>query len=173
MGMGRTGKLFSFEHFHMVPDILVLAKAFGGGMPLGAFISSGEIMHSLTFNPELGHITTFGGHPVSCAAALANLKALLRDRPYLQADEKAKQFMSHLAGHPKIKAIRHKGLMIAIELESEEACRRMTGLLQENGVVVDAFLFRPQAFRIGPPLNITPEEIDLASEIILNCLDQL
>jgi acetylornithine/succinyldiaminopimelate/putrescine aminotransferase len=173
MGMGRTGKLFSFEHDNITPDILVLAKAFGGGMPLGAFISSRAIMRSLTFNPELGHITTFGGHPVSCAAALASLKVILREKPFLNADTSAERFIGNLQHHPKIKEIRHKGLMMAIELAHAEECRKMTHLLMENGIVVDAFLFRPQAFRIGPPLIISNEEIDTASEIILHCLDQL
>lgn len=173
MGMGRTGRLFSFDHFGIEPDILVLAKALGGGMPLGAFISSGVIMHSLTFNPELGHITTFGGHPVSCAAGLASLKVITRDKPYHQAESKAMLFRDALQNHPKITAIRNKGLMIAIEMESPEICSRMVRSLAENGVIVDAFLFRPQAFRIGPPLLITDEEIMKASELILQTLDQL
>ncbi len=173
MGMGRTGKLFSFEHFGIVPDILVMAKAFGGGMPLGAFISSGDIMRSLTFNPELGHITTFGGHPVSCAAGLASFEVITRDKIYEQAEEKAMLFRSYLQGHPAIRAIRSKGLMMAIELGSADKCREMSHKLLENGIVVDAFLFRPQAFRIGPPLTITPEEIRKASDLILASLDQL
>jgi acetylornithine/succinyldiaminopimelate/putrescine aminotransferase len=173
MGMGRTGKMFSFEHYGIEPDILVLAKALGGGMPLGAFISSGEIMRSLAFNPELGHITTFGGHPVSCAAGLASLQVILQEKPYLQADQKAEAFKSLLSGHQKIKEIRHIGLMMAVELETAEQCSRMIRLLASNGAVADAFLFRPQAFRIGPPLIITMEEIQKAVKIILHCLDQL
>lgn len=173
MGMGRTGRLFSFEHYNIIPDILVLAKAFGGGMPLGAFISSKEVMHSLTFNPELGHITTFGGHPVSCAAALASLRVILRDKPYLDAGEKAGQFIRQIQGHQQIKGIRHKGLMMAVELGSPERCRQMVRLLMDHGVVVDAFLFHPSSFRIGPPLIISEEEILEASRIILHCLDQL
>jgi acetylornithine/succinyldiaminopimelate/putrescine aminotransferase len=173
MGMGRTGRLFSFEHYSIVPDILVLAKAFGGGMPLGAFISSGDIMHSLASNPELGHITTFGGHPVSCAAALANLKVILRDKPFLNAEKKAQLFIKELKSHPRIKEIRHIGLMIAIEMESAAVCKQMIDRLVHNGAVVDAFLFRPQAFRIGPPLNISDNEILEACEIIRKCLAEL
>jgi acetylornithine/succinyldiaminopimelate/putrescine aminotransferase len=173
MGMGRTGHLFSYEHYNIFPDILVLAKAFGGGMPLGAFISSGEIMRSLTYNPELGHITTFGGHPVSCAAALANLNVILRDKPHLGADTKAKKFIKVLKDHPQVKAIRHKGLIIGIELETAGKCQKMIRLLMENGAVTDAFLFRPQTFRIGPPLIINDSEIRETTGIILNCLNKL
>jgi acetylornithine/succinyldiaminopimelate/putrescine aminotransferase len=173
MGMGRTGKMFSFEHFGIEPDILVLAKALGGGMPLGAFISPEVIMHSLAINPELGHITTFGGHPVSCAAGLASLQVILQEKLYGHADEKAQLFISLLSDHPKVKEIRHIGLMLAVELETAELASRMIRLLSENGAVADLFLFRPQAFRIGPPLVITEEEIRKACRIILNCLDQL
>jgi len=173
MGMGRTGLMFSFEHYDIRPDILVLAKALGGGMPLGAFISSAEIMRSLASNPELGHITTFGGHPVSCAAALAGLKILMEEKPYLLAENKASLFRSLLEGNPRIRSVRHKGLMMAIELESPEQCSRMVRKLMENGIVADAFLFCPQAFRVGPPLIISEEEINKAGSIILSCLDQL
>lgn len=172
MGMGRTGRLFSFEHFDIRPDILVLAKALGGGMPLGAFITSQEIMRSLASNPELGHITTFGGHPVSCAAGLASLKVITGERLFDTAGEKALLFHSLLQGHPLIKEIRHKGLMIAIELESAEKCGKIVNALMKNGIVVDSFLFRPQAFRIAPPLIITDEDIRHASGIILHTLEQ-
>jgi acetylornithine/succinyldiaminopimelate/putrescine aminotransferase len=173
MGMGRTGKMFSFEHFGIEPDILVLAKALGGGLPLGAFTASATVMHSLATNPELGHITTFGGHPVCCAAGLASLQVILQEKPHLQAEEKAKLLISLLSNHPKIKAIRHIGLMMAVELESAGQCSRMISLLAEQGAVADAFLFCPQAFRIGPPLIISGEEIQKAGRIILHCLDQL
>jgi acetylornithine/succinyldiaminopimelate/putrescine aminotransferase len=165
--------MFSFEHYGIVPDVLVLAKAFGGGMPLGAFISSGPIMHSLANKPELGHITTFGGHPVSCAAALANLQVILREKPYLDANKKAQLFIRELKGQPRIKMIRYKGLMMAVELESAELCRQMNRLLMEKGAVVDAFLFHPQSFRIAPPLNITENEILEVCNIIQDCLIKL
>lgn len=171
MGMGRTGTLFSFEHFGITPDILCLAKAFGGGMPLGAFISSREIMHSLTRDPELGHITTFGGHPVSCAAALAALEFLTSTDVYKQSDNKADIFINRLSGHPKIKAIRYKGLMIGIDLESPEETGKLIRRFAEHGIIADSFLFRPQAFRIAPPLIITEEEIHLACDRILASLE--
>jgi acetylornithine/succinyldiaminopimelate/putrescine aminotransferase len=173
MGMGRTGKMFSFEHYGIVPDILCLAKAFGGGMPLGAFISSKEIMNSLTHDPELGHITTFGGHPVSCAAALASLNYLLSTKIYEAAEEKAVLFIERLSGHPAISNIRHKGLMLGIDLNSTEFMQKLIPIFLQNGLVADTFLFRPQAFRIAPPLIITKEEVQFACDRIIFSLDLL
>ncbi len=173
MGMGRTGKLFSFEHFGIIPDILALAKAFGGGMPLGAFISSPEIMSSLTHHPELGHITTFGGHPVSCAAGLANLHILTRDHIFYEADKKGKMFFDFLSGHSEIKQIRYKGLMMGLDVESPEKREKLLSLFIEKGILVDPFLFNPISFRIGPPLIISEEEIQKSCEIILSCLDNI
>jgi acetylornithine/succinyldiaminopimelate/putrescine aminotransferase len=173
MGMGRTGKMFSHEHFGIVPDILCLAKAFGGGMPLGAFISSREIMSSLTHDPELGHITTFGGHPVSCAAALASLHYLTSSGIFESAGAKADIFIDRLSCHPKIKKIRHKGLMLGIDMETENDASKLMNNFIENGLIADLFLFRPQAFRIAPPLIITEEEIHLACDRIIKSLDML
>ncbi|HNQ84243.1 MAG TPA: aspartate aminotransferase family protein [Bacteroidales bacterium] len=173
MGMGRTGKLFSFEHCGIVPDILCLAKAFGGGMPLGAFISSKYIMQSLAHDPELGHITTFGGHPVSCTAALASLNYLVNTGIFEAAEQKAQMFIESLAGHPAIKTIRHKGLMIGIDLESIEMNQKLMKAFHENGLIADSFLFRPQAFRIAPPLIITEEEIEMTCERIIASLNRL
>lgn len=173
MGMGRTGKLFSFDLFGIVPDILCLAKAFGGGMPLGAFISSKEIMQSLACNPELGHITTFGGHPVSCAASLASLNYLVETRIFKLAEEKANIFIGRLSGHPAIRSIRHKGLMMGIELESLESCQKLMRLFPENGLIADSFLFLPQAFRIAPPLTISEEEIHQACDRIITSLNRI
>jgi acetylornithine/succinyldiaminopimelate/putrescine aminotransferase len=173
MGMGRTGKMFSFEHAGIVPDILCLAKAFGGGMPLGAFISSKEIMSSLTHDPELGHITTFGGHPLSCAAALSSLNYLISKKIYETAEYKAGIFIEKLSNHALIKEIRYKGLMLGIEMSSAEQVRKLMPLFLENGLVADSFLFRPQAFRIAPPLIITEEEIHLACSRLLKSLDQI
>lgn len=173
MGMGRTGNMFSFEHYGIVPDILCLAKAFGAGMPLGAFISSKEIMSTLTHNPELGHITTFGGHPVSCAAALASINYLTSTKIFESAERKAGLFIERLSGHPAIKAIRHKGLMLGIELDSLESVQKLISVFLDNGLVADSFLFRPQAFRIAPPLIITEEEIHLTCDRILKSLDIL
>jgi len=173
MGMGRTGKMFSFEHYGIVPDILCLAKAFGAGMPLGAFISSKEIMHSLTYNPELGHITTFGGHPLSCAAALASINYINSTKIYESAEYNATIFINRLSNHPEIKQIRHKGLMLAIELDSTESVQKLIQVFLQNGLVADSFLFRPQAFRIAPPLIITEEEIHLTCDRIIKSLDSL
>jgi acetylornithine/succinyldiaminopimelate/putrescine aminotransferase len=173
MGMGRTGKLFSFEHYDFKPDILCLAKAFGGGMPLGAFISSREIMQSLAHDPELGHITTFGGHPVSCAAALASLKYLVHSGIYQQAEKKAGIFLERLSNHPAIQGIRHKGLMMGIDLESPEKVSMLIPRFIQNGLIGDSFLFRPQSFRIAPPLVISEIEIHLACDRILKSLSEI
>jgi acetylornithine/succinyldiaminopimelate/putrescine aminotransferase len=173
MGMGRTGKMFSFEHYGIGPDILCLAKAFGAGMPLGAFISSKEIMNSLTFNPELGHITTFGGHPVSCTAALASLNYLTSTKIFKDAEKKAAIFIERLSNHISIKVIRHKGLMLGIELQTVEETSKLIQLFLDNGLVADTFLFHPQAFRIAPPLIISEEEIHLTCNRILKSLDSL
>ncbi|MEE4256086.1 MAG: aspartate aminotransferase family protein [Bacteroidales bacterium] len=173
MGFGRTGRLFSFEHYGIVPDILCVAKGMGGGMPAGAFISSRNIMDELRFNPELGHITTFGGHPVSCAAALANLDVILSEKLVENAEKRGRQFEESLHSHPAVKEIRRKGLMMAVELEDEAATGRLVELFFEHGLVTDRFLFRPSAFRIAPPLIISREQVTETAETILNCLDKL
>ncbi|MCB2220041.1 MAG: aspartate aminotransferase family protein [Bacteroidetes bacterium] len=173
MGFGRTGKLFSFEKFGITPDILTLAKAMGGGMPIGAFISSHETMKHLTFNPELGHITTFGGHPVSCAAAIASLNVILENKLTELAMMKGQRFTKALENHPEIKAIRHSGLMIGMDTESPEKTSRLVSCFLQNGLITDRFLFRPQAFRIAPPLTITDDQIDETIELILQSLNQI
>ena len=160
MGMGRTGKMFSFEHYDFVPDILVLAKALGAGMPLGAFISSRKMMDTLAFNPELGHITTFGGHPVSCAAALAGLDVLLSDQLIPSAEEKGKLFEERLAPHPAISGIRRKGLALGLDLANPELRTAFMQAALEQGVIIDWYLFKPATFRIAPPLTITLPEIE-------------
>jgi len=173
MGFGRTGKLFSFENFGIVPDILCIAKAMGAGMPIGAFASSGEIMKSLTNNPELGHITTFGGHPVSCAAALAGLEILSKSDLIKEANTKGKMFYDRLIGHKEVKEIRYKGLMLGIELGSADKAEKMTNLLLESGMIVDRFLFNARSFRIAPPLVVIEDEIELICKKVIECLDQL
>ncbi|MCK4678531.1 MAG: aspartate aminotransferase family protein [Bacteroidales bacterium] len=173
MAFGRTGKLFCFEHYDVVPDILALAKGMGGGMPVGAFISSREIMHSISKNPELGHITTFGGHPVCCAAGLANLNVLTEGSLIEQVHTKGEIFHKALSNHSLIKEIRFKGMMIAVELENEDVANKLVQLFVKNGIVVDQFLFRPQAFRIAPPLVITEEEIAETCDLILKCFNEL
>jgi acetylornithine/succinyldiaminopimelate/putrescine aminotransferase len=142
-------------------------------MPLGAFISSREIMQSLSHDPELGHITTFGGHPVSCAAAQASLQFLAMSKIYREAEHKAALFLNRLSNHPAIKEIRHKGLMIGLDLESTGKSIKLIHRFIENGLIGDLFLFRPQAFRIAPPLVITEEEIHLACDRIIKSLDEI
>jgi acetylornithine/succinyldiaminopimelate/putrescine aminotransferase len=168
--LGRTGKLFAFEHFDIVPDILLMAKALGGGMPVGAFISSNEIMGALKENPILGHITTFGGHPVCCAAGLAALEVLLNEN--LAETVEAKSILFHqLLVHPAIKEIRGKGLMLAIELESFEFNKKVIDRCIEKGVVVDWFLHCSNSMRIAPPLIITEDEIRKACKVILEAIE--
>jgi acetylornithine/N-succinyldiaminopimelate aminotransferase len=166
---GRCGSMFAFEQYGVVPDILLLAKAFGGGMPLGAFIADRKIMYELTDNPVLGHITTFGGHPVSCAAGLAALRVLQDEKLINSVEQKGKLFESLLI-HPKLKSIKRKGLMIALEFDSFEQNKKIIDRCIENGVMTDWFLFAPQCLRIGPPLIITEEEIKWACEVILKSI---
>lgn len=172
-GMGRTGKNFAFEKYGVVPDILLLAKAFGGGMPLGAFISSKEIMGTLTHNPVLGHITTFGGHPVSCAASLKSLELLTSLNLVDDVDKKEQLFRNRLEGHPKVMGIRSSGLFMAVELGSFEKVQKFIHLGLEIGFVTDWFLFCSTAFRIAPPLIISYDEIEQACEKIIQALDRL
>jgi acetylornithine/succinyldiaminopimelate/putrescine aminotransferase len=165
-GFGRTGKLFAFEHYNFVPDILCMAKGMGGGMPIGAFVSSQKIMSTLSNNPILGHITTFGGHPVSCAASLATLTVILNEKLVESVLEKESLFRQYLV-HPKIKSIHGKGLLLAIEFESYEENKRIIDKCIEDGVITDWFLFNSHSMRIAPPLTITNEEIKQACSIIL------
>ena len=173
MGFARTGKVFSFEHFGCVPDILCLAKGMGGGMPIGAFISSKEIMNSLTFKPELGHITTFGGHPVCCAAALASLRIILKHNLSEGALKKGQLFAKLLEEHPLVKEIRYVGLMMAVELSHPEKMTLLREKLLEAGLIVDQFLFNHNAFRIAPPLIISEDQVRNISESIISCMDEV
>ena len=157
-GFGRTGKLWAFEHYNIQPDILLAAKGMGGGMPIGCFISSKEIMHSLKENPVLGHITTFGGHPVSTAASLATLETLLKENIIDQVEKKALLFKS-LLKHPIIKEIRNKGLLMAVEFESFDILKRIIDRSLEIGIITDWFLFCNNSMRIAPPLTISEIEI--------------
>jgi len=169
-GMGRTGTLFAFEHFGIVPDILTVAKAFGGGLPIGAFVSDKKVMACLTHDPALGHITTFGGNPVCCASALATLNVIQNDRLLEQVEEKGKLFES-LLRHPKIKEIRRIGLMFAIDFESAEMVNRIVLKAKELGVICYWFLSHPYSFRIAPPLTITKKQIEESCETILMAID--
>ncbi len=171
-GFGRTGKFWAFEHFDIVPDILVSAKGMGGGMPIGAFISSTEIMGVLKDNPILGHITTFGGHPVSSAASLATIEVLQNEHLIEQVEAKADLFKS-LLKHPRILEIRNKGLMMAVAFESFDLLKAIIDRAIELGVVTDWFLFCDNSMRIAPPLIITEEEIHLACKTILQAIDEV
>ena len=169
-GMGRTGTMFTFERYNIIPDILLLAKGLGGGMPLGAFISSYEIMQTLTFNPVLGHITTFGGHPVSCAAALANIEVILNEKLVEGVEAKSNLIIQLLSKSNAISQIRSAGLMIALQLDNFNHVKRVINRCIEKGVILDWFLFNDSSIRIAPPLTITEEEIKEACSIILKAL---
>lgn len=168
-GFGRTGKLWGFEHFDIIPDIILLGKALGGGMPLGAFISSHENMWQLTDNPVLGHITTFGGHPVSCAAGMAAMRVLLEECIVNEVAAKEQLFKEILV-HPAIKSINSVGLLMAVELENSEKVLSTLSKCLEKGLFSDWFLFAPHCIRIAPPLNISKEEIVTAADILKACL---
>lgn len=168
-GYGRTGTLFAFEQQGITPDILLLAKGFGGGLPLGAFVANNNIMSVLSYNPVLGHITTFGGNPVCCAASLATLNELLQ-QPYLQQVPAKKQLFCSLLKHPKILKIRSAGLLIALELADAETTQQTIKKCKQLGLVTDWFLFADNCLRIAPPLTITFDEIALACQIILDSL---
>ncbi len=164
-GMGRTGKLFAFEHFDVVPDILTIAKAFGGGLPIGAFISSYENMQQLTHQPMLGHITTFGGNPVCCASALATLQVIEEEKLLEHVEAKGK-LIEDLLRHPKIQEVRRIGLMFAFDFDTEERVNRIVQYAKEHGVICYWFLSHPNSFRIAPPLTISEEEIRKACAVI-------
>ena len=157
-GFGRTGKMFAFEHYDIVPDIITFAKGMGGGMPIGAFVSSKEIMQTLTFEPVLGHISTFGGHPVCCASAIGCIDALVEENMIANIDSKSKIFKEKLSNLSIVKDYRSKGLLIAVEFDDFETNKRIIDKCIENGVITDWFLFSPQSMRIAPPLNITLDE---------------
>lgn len=169
-GFGRTGKLWAFEHYDVTPDILLLGKALGGGMPLGAFIDSKERMNTLTSDPVLGHITTFGGHPVSCAAGMAAFEVLLDELLINEVEPKSKLFLS-LLNHPGIRSIRHFGLWFAIQIDPSKMNKVISSCI-DKGVITDWFLFAPDCLRISPPLTITESQIREACKIILHSLDQ-
>ncbi len=171
-GIGRTGKLFAFEHFNIVPDIITLAKGLGGGMPIGAFIASHKLMKLLSHNPVLGHITTFGGNPVCCASALATLN-IISDKKFLAQIEPKGLLIKNQLNHPQIKAIRRKGLMLAIELENEEKVNSLIEYCIAHGVIIYWFLSTRNSFRISPPLTITKEEIKEACSVIATGLNTL
>jgi acetylornithine/succinyldiaminopimelate/putrescine aminotransferase len=171
-GFGRTGTLFAFEKYGIVPDVILLGKALGGGMPLGAFVSSRSNMNAFTENPVLGHITTFGGHPVCCAAGLAAVDFLIEEELIQGVQVKANLFRQLLV-HPIIKSVRNEGLLMSIEFDSYETNKRLIDQCIDKGVFTDWFLFAPHCMRVAPPLIITDEEIEQACSVILSCCDSI
>jgi acetylornithine/succinyldiaminopimelate/putrescine aminotransferase len=169
-GMGRTGSLWAFEQYGVTPDVLLLAKGLGGGMPIGAFIADKNIMHVLTNNPVLGHITTFGGHPLSCAAAYATLKTLLESDLISNVKNKEILFKKHLK-HPAIKEVRSAGLWMAVELEDFDFLQKVIQYCLKNGLITDWFLFNNRSLRIAPPLIITEDEIIWSCNLILEAIE--
>ncbi|MBQ5358579.1 MAG: aspartate aminotransferase family protein [Alistipes sp.] len=173
VGMGRTGEMFAMQKYGVTPDIVCLAKALGGGMPLGAFVSSQKIMSTLTHNPVLGHITTFGGHPVCCAAGLAAMKFLQEEKVVEDVERKGAMFVELLKDHPAVKEIRRSGLLMAVELGESAKLYRLMDYFIEEGILSDWFLYCDTAFRISPPLIISDDEIRDSVRIIRKSLDRL
>lgn len=171
-GFGRTGTFWAFEDYGIYPDMLVCAKGMGGGMPIGAFMASEKVMSVLMENPVLGHITTFGGHPVSCAASLATLQVIREERLYASARHKGEMIRKALSGHPLVREVRGKGLMLAAEFESFDLLKRIIDACIDEGVVTDWFLFCDNSMRIAPPLIISEEQIEEVCGIILKVLAQ-
>ncbi len=171
-GFGRTGKFWAFEHFEIVPDMIVCAKGMGGGMPIGAFIANKEVMGAFKNNPLLGHITTFGGHPVSAAASIATIEILQKESLIDQVETKANLIKSLLV-HSKIKGIRNKGLMMAVEFGSFDELKPIIDRAIELGVITDWFLFCDDSMRIVPPLTITEDEIRESCAIILQAIEEV
>ena len=168
-GFGRTGKIFGFQHSSIVPDIIVFAKGLGGGLPIGAFVSSKENMQTLCENPVLGHLTTFGGNAVCCAAALATIEIILTENLIDGIAEREKIILEHLK-HPEIKSLRGKGLLYAMELENEEKVKDVIQKSLSKGVITDWFLFCDKALRIAPPLNINKTVLKESCDVIVSCL---
>ncbi|MBR4037886.1 MAG: aspartate aminotransferase family protein [Tidjanibacter sp.] len=172
-GMGRSGEMFACTKYGVTPDIICLAKALGGGMPLGAFAARREVMQCLTHNPVLGHISTFGGHPVCCAAGLAAARYIIDNDLLSQVEAKGALYETLLADHSAVREIRRSGLLLAVELGSSERMFAMMAMFKEVGILSDWFLYCDTAFRISPPLTITEEEIRDSAALIITCLDRL
>lgn len=172
-GFGRTGKMFGFQHAGIVPDVVTFAKGFGGGMPIGAFVASKQLMDSFKTSPVLGHISTFGGHPVSAAAALASIEVIENEKLVAAVEQKSRRIFSNLK-HPRIKNIKGYGLMLAAEIDGDfEFLKAFIRKTLNNGLLTDWFLFNTGHFRIAPPLTITMEQIDEAIQIILQSLNEM
>lgn len=171
-GFGRTGKLFAHQKYGIVPDIMTIAKGMGGGMPIGAFLASQKLMGHLKENPILGHITTFGGHPVSCAASLASLEVILEEKLQEGVTQKSNLFKELLV-HDHIEEVRGEGLMLAVQLDAFENVQKLIEHCLENGVVTDWFLFCDDALRLSPPINIAEEDIRFACRVILEGVEKV
>ena len=171
-GMGRTGKLFAFEHFDIVPDILTLGKALGGGMPIGALVSSQKKLMEFTHAPMLGHITTFGGHPVICAAAAAAVQVLKSEIDWTELEERAQRFEERFNHHPELIEIRRVGMMFAFDMVGAERVERVVSRCMEKGLLTFWFLSHPYSFRLSPPLTITEDEFNLAADLILQSIEE-
>ncbi len=172
-GMGRTGAHFAFEHFHLVPDILVLGKALGGGMPIGACIANRSLMELFTHDPMLGHITTFGGHPLVCAAAAAGLDVLTEEVNMAHVNEVGAYIADRLNSHARVLEVRQIGLFFAIDMESQDVVQQVVTFGLQHGFIGFWFLSCPQSFRIAPPLNITLAEAEQACDLIINAFDAI
>ena len=172
-GMGRTGEMFASTKYGVTPDVVCLAKAFGGGMPLGGIAANRAILYSFTNNPCLGHITTFGGHPVCCAAGLAALNYLISNKVVESVEHKGALFEERLRSHPRVLEIRRSGILLALELGKSEYLYRLMEIFKEEGIMSDWFLYCDTAFRISPPLTISESEIEECCQIIIRSLDRL
>lgn len=171
-GMGRTGRFFAFEHFDIVPDILTLGKALGGGMPIGALVSSQAKLLEFTHAPMLGHITTFGGHPVICAAAAAAVQVMKTELDWEEIESKAARFEERFNHHPELIEIRRVGMMFAFDMSSAERVEKVVSRCMEKGLITFWFLSHPYSFRLSPPLNITDEELTKAADFILAAMEE-
>lgn len=171
-GFGRTGRMWAFEHFDIVPDILAMAKSMAGGMAMGAFVARKELMDSLSHDPILGHITTFGGHPVCCAAAVANIEVLREERLVETCEAKGAMLESLLA-HPCIREVRRKGMMLAVQFDNAELVYRIVDECLENGVIAFYFLSCPDSFRLAPPLNISEEDLRKGATVIREAIERV
>ena len=171
-GMGRTGKVFAFEHFDVIPDVLTLGKALGGGMPIGALVSSKDKMHVFTNNPMLGHITTFGGHPVICAAASAFMKVIKKEIDFHEVERLGQLLETIISESKEIKAVRRIGMMFAFDMESTDRVAKVVDRCLQKGLITFWFLSHPYSFRLSPPLNISEEEIIQAGNLILEAIQE-
>lgn len=172
-GMGRTGTMFAFEQFGVVPDVLTLGKALGGGMPIGALVAAQQHLNLFTHAPMLGHITTFGGHPMVCAAAAATVQVLRTEIDWVQLEQRAAAFAAQIAAHPAVQAHRRVGAMFAFDLASAAEVEKVVNECLEQGLITFWFLSHPYSFRLSPPLNLAQEEWDLAVKVIISALDRL